>query len=480
MSVQPVSIPDHEQHIRSILDRQKAAFLRDGPPSAAIRMDRLDRAIDLLLKNQNALCEAMSQDFSHRSVHQSRITDIYAPIEALKHARRHVRKWMRTRRRPTPFPINLSFAQGRLRYQPRGVVGVISPWNFPVNLCFTPLAGIFAAGNRAMIKPSEFTPATSALFVQLFSQSYDETEVAVVTGDADVGVAFSKQPFDHLIFTGSTSVGRHVMRAAADNLVPVTLELGGKSPTVVGNSADVEHAALKIVAAKMLNAGQICLAPDYVFCPADRVDRFVEAAKRVALKLYPDARDNDDYTAIISERHRDRLLAVVEDAKSKGATVHEVNPDGVDFAENGGRKLPLTILTDVTDDMQALQDEIFGPVLPIRPYHEIGEVIDYVNARPRPLALYYFGDDGPERRRLLDRTTSGGVTLNDCIYHVTCEDLPFGGVGQSGMGAYHGWEGFLTFSHARAVFQQSPLDALKIMRPPYGPALEKALSFLIR
>jgi coniferyl-aldehyde dehydrogenase len=483
MSVQQVPNPQHqspEQRIRVALEAQRRAFVRDGAPSAEIRLDRLDRCIDLLLRHQDALCRAMSEDFSHRSIHQSRITDIYMSLDSLKHARKHLRGWMRTKGRSTPFPINLTGARARLRYQPKGVVGIIAPWNFPLFLCFTPLAGVLAAGNRAIIKPSEFTPATSEMLRTLIAETFDPTEITVITGGADVGVAFSKQPFDHLLFTGSTSVGRHVMRAAADNLVPVTLELGGKSPTVVGNTADLQKTATKIVAAKMLNAGQICLAPDYVFVPTDRVDAFVHAARKAAEKLYPRPASNPDYTAIINERHRDRLQGYIDEAVAAGASVTTVNPDNEDFSANGGRKLPLTMLTKVTDDMQVMRDEIFGPVLPILPYNDMSEVIDFINARPRPLALYYFGRANGEQRRLLDRTTSGAVTLNDCLYHVTCEDMPFGGVGDSGMGSYHGFEGFQTFSHARGVLQQAPWDSLAVMRPPYGKVIEKALSFLIR
>ncbi len=480
-AIQPLDqTPGPAQKIRAILDRQRASFLDEGPPTAQLRIDRINRAIDLLVRHDKAFCEAMSEDFSHRSIHQSRITDIYGSVEPLKHARKHVRQWMKSERRPVMFPLNMAGAKATVQYQPLGVVGAISPWNFPIYLTFSPLAGIFAAGNRLMLKPSEFTPATSALLAELFGKAYDETEVAIITGGPDVGAAFSSMPFDHLLFTGSTSVGRHVMRAAAENLVPVTLELGGKSPTVVGKGVDMTQVTARIANAKLLNAGQICLAPDYALVPKARLEEFVVGITGAVEQHYPTLVDNDDYTAIINERHRDRLLGYLVDAETKGGRLIEVNPSNEEFGKDGNRKLPLTMVLDPTDEMRVMQDEIFGPILPVKTYDSIDEVIAYVNDHARPLALYYFGDDDAEQRRVLKRTTSGGVTINDCLMHVSCEDIPFGGVGPSGMGAYHGHEGFKNFSHARGVFKQARLDLMGVMRPPYGEKLEKALRFLIK
>jgi coniferyl-aldehyde dehydrogenase len=356
------------------------------------------------------------------------------------------------------------------------VIGVISPWNFPVNLTFAPLAGILAAGNRAMIKPSEFTEQTSELLAELFSQYYSEEEVAVVTGGPDIGAAFTKLPFDHLVFTGATSIAHHVMRAAAENLVPVTLELGGKSPTIIGKSADVEKAALRIMLGKTLNAGQICLAPDYVFLPEGKTADFVAAASSAIETMYPGGlKDNDDYTSVVNKRHFDRLQSCLDDARSKGGDVIEFNPQNEDFSQQSHHKMAPCVVTDTSDDMKVMQDEIFGPILPIRTYNDIKEVVAYINSHPRPLGLYFFGPDAAERDYVLNNTTSGGVTVNDVFFHVAQEDLPFGGIGASGMGAYHGKDGFDEFSHKKAVYTQTSADLLGVIRPPYGEKFRKLI-----
>lgn len=462
------------------LDRQKAAHTAGLPAGAAIRKDRLSRAIELLINHENKFIEALNADFDHRSAQQTRFTDIMSSVMPLKHARKHVADWMRPERRSVQFPLGLLGARAWIEYQPLGVVGVISPWNFPVNLTFGPLAQIFAAGNRAMIKPSEFTPATSELMRELLSRAYDETEVAVFPGGPEIGQAFSALPFDHLLFTGATSIGRHVMRAAADNLVPVTLELGGKSPVVLSRSAAVAQAADRIVTGKMLNAGQICLAPDYLLVPREQEQAVIDAIASATAAQYPRLRDNPDYTSVINARHRERLQGYIADAAAQGAEVLTVNPAGESF--EGSSKMPLTILRRVHDQMKVMQDEIFGPVLPVMTYERIEEAVDYINAHPRPLGLYYFGKDAAEERQVLERTTSGGVTVNDVVYHVAQEDLPFGGVGPSGMGSYHGKDGFRTFSHVKAIYKQPRIDIAKLAgtKAPYGPALEKTLSREIR
>jgi coniferyl-aldehyde dehydrogenase len=339
-----------------------------------------------------------------------------------------------------------------------------------------------AAGNRAMIKQSEYAEETSALLAQLMPRYFAEDEVTVCTGGPDVGQAFCGLPFDHLLFTGATSIGRHVLHAAADNLVPVTLELGGKSPVILGRSADIARAAQRIALGKMMNAGQICLAPDYVLVPRELEDRMVDAIQRSVSAMYPMLLGNDDYTSIINARHRDRISALIDDAKAKGAMAIEVNPADEDFAASNGHKLPLTILCHVTDDMKVMQDEIFGPVLPVKGYDTIDEAIDYVNAHDHPLGLYYFGNDAAECEAVLGRTTSGGVTVNDVIFHISMDDLPFGGVGASGMGSYHGVEGFRTFSHARAVYSQPRwnIAAIAGLRPPYGKAARLMLGLHVR
>ena len=461
----------------TILAKQKAAHLRDGIPSLEKRIDWLDRSIDLLATHGDKLNEAMREDFGHRSVDQSNFTDIAGSIGALKHAKKHVKNWMKPEKRSTDFPLGLFGAKARIQYQPKGVIGVISPWNFPVNLTFTPLAGVFAAGNRTMIKPSEFTERTSELMKQLFAEYYSEEEVAVVTGGPDVGAAFSKLAFDHLLFTGATSIAYHVMRAAADNLVPLTLELGGKSPVILGESADLEKAAKRIMAGKTLNAGQICLAPDYAFVPKNKTQDFIKAASASVETMFPSGiKDNDDYTSVVNQRHFERLNGYIEDARSKGAEVVNLNPKQEDLTQQPFHKIAPTIIVDPTDDMQVMQDEIFGPILPIKTYGSTQEAVDYINAHPRPLGLYYFGQDADEREHVLNNTTSGGVTVNDVIFHVAQEDLPFGGVGPSGMGSYHGVDGFREFSHRKSVYTQVGPDLMAIARPPYGEKYRKLVA----
>ncbi|HWK34884.1 coniferyl aldehyde dehydrogenase [Sphingomonas sp.] len=462
----------------ALLAAQRAAFTAELPVGIAIRKDRLKRAIAMIADNADAFCDALSEDFGHRSREQSMITDIAASIAPLRHALKHVDRWSRAEKRPVMFPLGLLGARGRVEYQPKGVVGVISPWNFPVNLVMGPLAGIFAAGNRAMVKTSEFTPRVAALFEQVAPQHFASDELVFVSGGADVGQAFAALPFDHLIFTGATGIGRHILHAAADNLTPVTLELGGKSPVILGRSADVTTAAGRVAMGKMLNAGQICLAPDYMLVPAEQEGAVVDALVASASAMYPTLLANPDYTAIINDRHHQRLNDWLDDARAKGAELVTVNPANEDFAASNSRKMPLTIVRGATDDMTVMQEEIFGPILPLRRYDALDDAIAEVNRRDRPLGLYYFGTDAAERRRVLDRTISGGVTLDDVVFHVSMEELPFGGIGPSGMGAYHGHDGFRTFSHARAIFQQSRLDVARLagLKPPYGAATRKAIA----
>ncbi len=452
-----------------ILARQKAAHLRDGIPSAAKRIEWLDKSIDLLITYGDAFNDAMCQDFGHRSKDQSAFTDIASSIGALKFAKKHVAKWMRPDKRSAEFPLGLLGSKAEIQYQPKGVIGVISPWNFPVNLTFTPLAGVFAAGNRCMIKPSEFTEATSEVMRTAIAQYYDPEEVAVITGGPDIGAEFTKLAFDHILFTGATSIAHHVMRAAADNLVPLTLELGGKSPVVLGRSADMQKAANRIMAGKTLNAGQICLAPDYAFVPREKLGEFTAAATKAVETMYPSGlKDNEDYTSIVNQRHYDRLMGYIDEAKSKGAQVIEINPTGENFSQQPHHKMAPHIIVDPSDDLKVMQDEIFGPILPIKSYADTKDAVGYINQHARPLGLYYFGEDSAEKDYVLNNTTSGGVTVNDVIFHVAQEDLPFGGVGPSGMGSYHGREGFYEFSHKKSVYTQTGSELLAMIRPPYG------------
>ncbi|MDP2376255.1 coniferyl aldehyde dehydrogenase [Reyranella sp.] len=469
--------------LNGLLARQREAQRRDGAPPAAVRIDRLNRCIALLVDHRDEIEAALNADFGARSRQATAFTDIASSIGPLKHARDRVARWMRPqRRRTTPRLLWLFGARAEIHCQPKGVVGLISPWNFPVNLTFAPLAGVLAAGNRAMIKPSEVTPVTSELLKKMFASAFDEEEIAVVTGGPEVGQAFSGLAFDHLIFTGATSIGRKVMRAAAENLVPVTLELGGKSPVVIGRSADLAIAAARIMNGKTLNAGQICLAPDYVLVPADGMGAFVEQAKAAVGRMFPTLRDNPDYTAVVADRHHARLGAYVDDARAKGADIVEINPAGEDLRQQPHRRIAPTLILNPTDDMKVMQEEIFGPLLPVKAYQKVDDAIDYINAHDRPLGLYYFGTDTDERDRVLARTTSGGVTVNDVVMHVAQEELPFGGIGPAGMGVYHGEDGFREFSHRKSVFHQMKRDIapLRMLRPPFGAGIARYLATQIR
>lgn len=373
----------------------------------------------------------------------------------------------------------MRIGKARIEYQPLGVVGVMSPWNYPVNLALMPAATAIAAGNRVMLKPSEFTPATNVLLAKMFGEIFSEDQFAIVTGDATVGAAFTALPFDHLVFTGSTAVGRAVMKAASDNLVPVTLELGGKSPVIVAKGHALDQAAASIAFGKLLNAGQTCIAPDYAFVHEDDVDSFVGAYDRKVASFYADGPTSEHYTSIINERHHARLQGLIEDASAKGARIVEVGNRPGDASRRPNTLAP-TVVLGVTDTMRIAHEEIFGPVLPIFPYHDIGDAIAYVNARARPLALYYFGADDQDRRMVLSRTTSGNVTINGTIMHIAQDDLPFGGVGPSGMGAYHGVEGFRTLSHAKGIYEQGRWNLSNLLHAPFRQPIDIILNMMLR
>ena len=464
--------------MQSVLEKQRASFTAALPEPMSVRRDRIDRAIALLVDHAEDFAKAVSADFGHRSREQTLMTDIMPSVSAMKHAKKHFESWARNEKRKPTFPLGFLGAKAEVVYQPKGVVGVVAPWNFPVGMVMVPMAGILAAGNRAMIKPSEFTEAVSALFSDVVPKYFAEEEMAVFTGGPDVGMAFSKLAFDHMIFTGATGVGRHIMRAAADNLVPVTLELGGKSPTIIGRSADLKKAGDRIALGKMMNAGQICLAPDYLLVSKEQEADMIEAVKAGVESQYPTLLANDDYTSVVNGRNHERLQGYLADAREKGAELIEVNPANEDFASSNGNKMPLTIIRNVTDDMKVMQEEIFGPILPVVTYASIDEAINYVNVHDRPLGLYYFGTDKTEENRVLSRTISGGVTINDVVFHNAMEDLPFGGSGPSGMGNYHGVDGFKTFSHMRAIYRQTGIDVAGIggFKAPYGKATAKTLA----
>jgi coniferyl-aldehyde dehydrogenase len=476
--ISPTSVPVVTARMDQVLARQRTAFAAELPVSLAARKDRLKRCIALMSENADAFVKALSDDFGHRSADQSLLTDVVASIRSAKHALKHIESWMRPEKRKVEFPLGLLGARARVAYQPKGVIGIISPWNFPVQLTMGPLIGALGAGNRAMIKSSEFTPSVAALFETLGPKYFGEDEVAFFSGGPDVGQAFARLAFDHLLFTGATGIGKHILHAAADNLVPVTLELGGKSPVIVGKSANIKQAAERITIGKMLNAGQICLAPDYLLVPEESEAAIIAGIKDAVAVMYPTLLANDDYTSVINARHRDRLQSYLDDARDKGGEVIEVNPAGEDFAASNGNKMPLFIVRNPDDSMKVMQDEIFGPVLPVKTVRSTAAAIDYVNAHDRPLGLYYFGTDLAEEREVLEKTISGGVTVNDVVFHVSMEDLPFGGVGPSGMGSYHGLDGFRTFSHAKSIYRQPKIDVSKLagLKPPYGATLRKTIA----
>jgi coniferyl-aldehyde dehydrogenase len=461
--------------MHSLFDRQRAAFALDMMPSHGARIDRLDRLQAMTERIAPQLAEAISADFGHRPAQLTEVAEVMTVLAGIRHTRRHLRHWMRSRRVPTSLAYQP--ASCRITPQPLGVVGVVSPWNYPYQMAIAPAVAAIAAGNRVMIKPSELTPRTSQLIHDAVAQSFDAEELGVVLGDEDVGRSFVSLPFDHLLFTGSTQVGRQVAMAAAANLTPVTLELGGKSPAILGADFDAARAADALVATKLFNAGQTCMAPDYVIVPRLRIDEFVAAVQTSARRMYPDALNNPDYTSIISERHLARLQGLLDDARSQGATVVTLS------AGEGGRlprMLPPALVLGVDEGMQIMQQEIFGPLLPVMVYDDLDEALAHVNAQPRPLALYWFGRDADTRERVLRQTISGGVTVNDCLMHFTQEDLPFGGVGASGMGAYHGEVGFKTFSKDKPVFIQSRWSGVPLMHPPYGRVFRMMAKLLRR
>jgi len=449
---------------------QRAAYAANPMPPAAQRQQWLKALRDLLSAERQALIDAISADFSNRSADETLLAELMPSLHGIHYASRHLKGWMKSSRRK----VGMAFqpASAKVVYQPLGVVGIIVPWNYPLYLAIGPLVGALAAGNRVMLKLSESTPATGLLLKALLARIFPEDLVCVVLGESDVGVAFSRLRFDHLLFTGATSIGKHVMRAAAENLTPVTLELGGKSPAIVSRDVPLKDAAERIAFGKTLNAGQTCVAPDYVLVPQDRVGAFVEAYRQVVNSFYPTLADNPDYTAIINERQLARLNSYVSDATSKGALLIPL------FEQGQGRRMPHSLLLNVSDEMIVMQDEIFGPLLPIVPYQDLDQAFAYINQRPRPLALYYFGYDKREQNRVLHETHSGGVCLNDTLLHVAQDDMPFGGIGPSGMGHYHGHEGFLTFSKAKGVLIKQRFNAAKLIYPPYGKSIQKLIQKL--
>ena len=465
--------------IQSIFDAMHAASRQSPAPDWALRADRLRRLRLLVMANRAAFAKAISADFSNRSQQETELAEVFPAVEGIAHALRHGKRWMRVRRRSTG--IWFKPARSTLMPQPLGVVGVVAPWNYPLLLATGPMTAALAAGNRVMLKQSEYTPRFADLFARLIAASFAPDEIAVVNGDAEVARAFSHLPFDHLLFTGSTAVGRQVMRAASEHLTPVTLELGGKSPAIIGPEADFDKAVERILVGKLLNAGQTCIAPDYVLLPKDQLQRFAESAHRIAAKLYPDLARNQDYTSIVSPRHFERLQSLIDDARLLGAQVLPLSDIASDAAAGVfARRLPPVMLTNVNDGMRVMQEEIFGPLLPLLPYGSLDQAIDYVNAHPRPLALYLFEKNQASIDRVMRHTVAGGVAINETLLHILQDDLPFGGVGASGMGAYHGEHGFQALSKMKPIFRQSALNGMALFKPPYGRTFRVMIRLLVR
>jgi coniferyl-aldehyde dehydrogenase len=473
IDVRPESSPSRD--IRRLFETQRDAYAAQPYPSPAQRRDRLQRLAALIEDHEQDIVTAIAADFGTRPAQETRLAELFMIAAGIRHARRNLSRWMAQQHVPTP--LYLWPGRSRVLRQPLGVVGVISPWNYPVQLALLPALAALAAGNRVMLKPSELTPRTSALLERIVAQHFSEDEFAVVTGGPEVGDVFSRLPFDHLFFTGSTAVGRKIALAAAANLTPVTLELGGKSPALIHADADLRVAAPRLATGKLLNAGQTCIAPDYALVPASRVDALAAAIRDSAASLYPSFRDNPDYSSIVNDAHYRRLVALIDDAVQKGARAVALDRSGA-AADMPSRKLAPTLLVGVNDSMAVMNEEIFGPVLPIEAYDSLDQAIDKINARPRPLSLYMFGGDTAARRTVLDRTTAGGVTIDDTLLHFSNENLPFGGIGASGIGAYHGERGFLTFTHQKAVFIQPRLSFTWLLRPPYGKRFERVLALL--
>jgi coniferyl-aldehyde dehydrogenase len=447
------SIDVVENEAQRIFKLQREGYLRDPYPSLEERRNRLRALERILLENTEAIVEAIGQDFGHRCAEESKILEIFPVVDGIRHTLKQLRKWMRPQRRH----VSVLFATGSNRVvpQPKGVVGVISPWNYPLFLTLSPLVSILAAGNRAMIKMASNSQHLCRLLADKFSEVYPEDTVAILPG-VRAG-DFSTLPYDHIIFTGSADAGRTVMRSAADNLTPVTLELGGKSPTIVCDDFDIEEAASRILYAKFINAGQTCLAPDYLFLPEAARERFVDAAQRIMPERYPDPND-PSYTSVIDEKSYRRLRMTLDDAAAKGAKLVPLVPDAT--FNDVLRKIPPHLVLDVTGDMMIMQEEIFGPLFPVMAYQSLDEVIEYVTTRDRPLGFYVFSNDRARQEKLLYSTISGGVTINNCIIHVAQHDLPFGGVGASGIGHYHGYDGFVEFSKMRPVFKNPRFSLL--------------------
>lgn len=472
---QPVSenTPSHAAELarmESIFAMQREAFAKSPMPPLEERKRHLKTLRTLLLEHAAPIAEAINADFTAHSRDESLFAEVMPSVHHIGYTLRRLRRWMKPSRRSPG--LHFLPARARVVYQPLGVVGIIVPFNYPVNLSMVPLVAALAAGNRVMLKMSEHTPRTAALLMEMLRKGFSEDHVAVVTGEADVAALFARLPFDHLLFTGSTPIGKLVMRAAAENLTPVTLELGGKSPVIIAADIPLEDIMDRLCFAKSLNGGQTCVAPDYVLLPRARLDAFIGLYKAAFRKMYPSINRNPDYTSIIHAGAHQLLQGWLNDAAQKGARIEVVGGETMD---DGTFRMPMHLVTQVTDEMTIMQKELFGPILPIVPYDSIDEALDYVNKRPRPLSLYLFTYDRALQERVTTHTHSGSLCINDALIQVAVDDLPFGGIGHSGMGHYHGREGFLTLSKAKSVMSKGRLNSMKFMYPPYGGAIQKWL-----
>jgi coniferyl-aldehyde dehydrogenase len=456
--------------LTDILKTLKTAFKKTPFPDIKQRQHDLKKLKALLLDNQDALIEAMHKDFGNRSSDDSKIGDILTTVQGLNYTLNHLKKWMKPSKRH--LSMLMQPATARVEFQPLGVVGIIVPWNYPIFLGLGPLTTALAAGNKAMIKMSEYTPNTGRLLKQLVDKYFEPNKISIIEGDASVAAAFSSLAFDHLFFTGSTNVGKLVMRAASENLVPVTLELGGKSPAIIADDMNIDTAVERFILGKTLNSGQTCVAPDYIFCPKGKTKQLIEAIETRFKSMYPSVKNNKDYTSIVNDAQHARLQGLIDDAAKQGAVITQLSSDS-GCAKT--RQMPLTLLQGVNDDMKVMQQEIFGPLLPILEYDTLDQAIEYINKGERPLALYIYSFNKACQEKILKSTISGGVCINDAAFHVAAEDLPFGGVGSSGMGSYHGSEGFKTFSHAKSILSRGRINFGTVLFPPFGKAIHNLI-----
>jgi coniferyl-aldehyde dehydrogenase len=462
------------ENLLEIFEEQRKAFLKYGPPTLGSRTIALSQLEEQILLYKNEIAQAISSDFGHRSYHETLMAEIFVCLKSIQHTKKHLKKWMKPCKRPVPWYCRP--AKAKIHYQPLGVIGIMSPWNYPFQLCFGPMIAALAAGNRIMLKPSGRMPETCKIIEKIITRVFEPHEVVVVSGP-NVNQAFIRLPFNHLLYTGSSQVGKKVMRAASENLTPVTLELGGRSPVIIAKDFPVQKAVNSILSGKLFNAGQTCIAANHAFVHTSQINNFLEHALKAIQKMYPTALDNADYTSIISKERYDKLRYMIEDAKSQGAAIYQ--PHEKELLQSNKRKILPTLILNATDDMLIMQEEIFGPILPVISYDSLYDVIDIIAHNQRPLALYCFTEDQETMDTILRSTISGGVCMNDTLLHFIQDDLPFGGVGHSGMGRYHGFYGFETFSNLKGVFYQSRVNMMSSLRPPYGRLFKSMMDYFI-